>query len=119
MLFRSRIEVAGEAEWHVRPNDMGTGIWWTTPVLLWLFVDLRRILRDPRSAALLFGAMAVAVGLLFFHGTGFRQRGFNRFSLDYLPVLLTVIAPLCIEGRRRWITLGMVAWSVAYFRWLI
>ena len=98
---------------------MGTGIWWTTPALLWLWVDWRRILRNPRSAALLVGALIVAVALLFFHATGFRQRGFNRFSLDYVPVLLAVTAPNCIVGWRRWTTLGMTAWSVLYFGWLI
>ena len=114
-----RIEVAGERETHLRPNRMGTGIWWTTPLLLWLFVDFRRILANPDERAWLIAAGMVYVALLFYHNTGYDQRGFNRFSLDYVPVLLAMIAPRCIDGRRRWVTLIMVAWSVVYFRWVI
>ncbi len=116
---RHEITVAGKREVHYRPNDMGTGIWWTTPLLLWLFFDLRRILRDPASRSVLAAAAVVYVGLLFFHATGHVQRGYNRFSLDYLPALMAVIGPGCLRGWRSWVSLGMIAWSVVYFTWLI
>ena len=113
------IEVAGEQEVHLRPNRLGTGIWWTTPLLLWFFVDFRRIVREPLDRAWLLAAAAAYVGLLFYHSTGYEQRGFNRYSLDYVPVLMTLLAPYCTVGPRRWITVVMAAWSVVYFRWLI
>lgn len=116
---RHVITVAGREEVHWRPNVQGTGIWWTTPLLLWLFVDLRRILRDPARRALLLAAAVTYAALLFFHATGADQRGYNRFSLDYLPVLLAVVAPWACTGRRRWAAPLLVAWSVVYFRWMI
>ncbi|MCH8966738.1 MAG: hypothetical protein IID43_03600 [Planctomycetes bacterium] len=113
------IQMAGKPEFHLRPNRMGTGIWWTTPLLLWLFLDFPRIVRDPRSRYLLLATALVAGGLMFYHSTGFEQRGFNRYSLDYLPALMAMVAPSCFASRRRWISVGMIAWSVIYFRWLI
>jgi hypothetical protein len=109
----------GHKEWHLRPNHMGTGIWWTTPLLLWVFVELRRICREPGDRKMLLGAALAYAALLFYHSTGFDQRGFNRYSLDYVPVLLALVAPTCCIGWRRWVSLTMVGWSVLYFRWLI
>jgi hypothetical protein len=114
-----RIEMAGETEYHLRPDFNGTGIWWTTPLLLWLLVDLRRILADPAARVLLVSSVTIYAALLFFHATGAEQRGFNRFSLDYLPALLAIVAPRCFVGWRRWLSVGMIAWSVVYFCWLI
>jgi hypothetical protein len=114
-----RIVMAGEEQIHFVRNRYGTGIWWTTPLLIWLFVDGRRILGNPRSRMLLVAAAAVFAALMCFHGTGFEQRGYNRFSLDYLPVLLVLVAPYCCEGWRKWLSLAMVVWSVIYFRLLI
>ena len=114
-----RIIIAGKEERHLRPNSKGTGIWWTTPLLLWLVIDIRRILSDPVRRTWLAAAAIVFAALMCFHNTGFEQRGFNRFSLDYVPVLLALVAPDVITNRRRWITLVMVVWSVVYFRFLI
>jgi len=113
------ITMAGQKEIHFRPNTACTGIWWTSPLLLWLFVDIRRILSLPAARWLLVAAGLVYVALLFFHATGADQRGCNRFSLDYMPALLAIIVPRCFAGRRRWISLVMIGWSVVYFRWLI
>ncbi len=109
----------GRRELYLRPNQWGTGIWWTTPMLLWLLVFLPQIWADPARRALLLAALLANLALLFYHSTGYQQRGFNRYSLDYLPVLLVLVAPACFVGWRRWVTLGMVAWSAVYFAWLI
>ncbi len=114
-----RIMMAGEPEYHIRPNRICTGIWWTTPILMWLFWDLRRILSDPTRRGVLMACAIVFVCLLFFHGAGQEQRGFNRFSLDFLPGLMALVAPCCFVGRRMWISGAMMAWSLLYFRWLI
>ena len=98
---------------------MGTGIWWTTPLLLWVIVGFPQLLRDGSSAVMLLSAGVVYGLLMFWHGTGAVQRGFNRYSLDYIPVILVLVAPLCCRGRRRWVSIAMIGWSVVYFRILI
>jgi hypothetical protein len=102
----------------LQPNPMGTGIWWTTPLLLWVFVDAIRLWRDGPSRWLLVCAGVVFACLMCYHSTGYAQRGYNRYSLDYLPVLLALVAPRCFEGRRRWISAAMIAWGVGYFLWI-
>ena len=87
--------------------------------MLWLWFDFRRIWERPAARSLLAAAVLVFVGLMFFHTTGEEQRGYNRFALDFMPALLAVIAPTCFAGRRRWVSLAMVMWSVVYFRWLV
>jgi len=114
-----KIRMAGREEVHLVPNTICSGIWWTTPLLLWLFVDIRRILADPTARWLLVSAAAVYAALLFFHTTGAYQRGYNRFSLDYMPALFAVIVPRCFDGRRRWFSVVMIVWSVVYFQWFI
>jgi len=114
-----RVVIEGEERIFVRPNMMGTGIWWTTPLLLWLFAAGPRLLRDRQATIWLAAAGLVYGLLLFWHATGAVQRGFNRYSLDYVPVLLALVAPTCCVGWRRWVSLAMVGWSVLYFRWLI
>lgn len=114
-----RVEIEGEQRTFLRPNRWGTGIWWTSPILLLLFADLRRILRNTDEAIWLASVGLVFAALMFYHSTGFEQRGFNRYSLDFVPVLMTVIAPRAFRGRRLWFVVPAVAWSVLYFRWLI
>ncbi len=114
-----RIEMAGKPEYHVRHNEIGTGIWGAAPLLLWLFVDLRRIARDPGRRSLLAAALVILVALMFFHTTGQTQRGYNRFSLDFLPALMVLVAPTCFVGWRRGVSLAFLVWGVYYFRWLV
>ncbi len=114
-----RVEIAGRQEWYLRPNTMGTGIWWTSPLLLWIVVDLRRLLRDRSAVVLLVSVAALFCMLMFWHATGTVQRGFNRYSLDYIPAILALIAPQCIVGRRRWVTLVMIAWGIVYFCYVL
>ena len=45
--------------------------------------------------------------------------GYNRFSMDFVVVLLAAVAPVCDAPGRRWVTFGFVLWSVWYFRWAI
>lgn len=105
----------GRREVYLHPNNMGTGIWWTTPLLIWLFVEFRSICRDRWRAVLLL-SVAMVYGLsTFWHATGAVQRGYNRYSLDYLPALLALLVPACLAGWRRWVSLAMIAWSVVYF----
>lgn len=113
------IKKGGEVQTYLRPNIKGTGIWWTTPLLLWLFVDARRVFKDKSLFVLLGSGIAVFCLLMLWHATGEVQRGYNRYSLNYLALFLAAIVPACIAGRRRWITLGMIAWSLVYFQILL
>ncbi len=110
------IAVGREREWYVTPNHWGTGIWWTTPLLLYLFADWRRTIGAPRERVLLMAGGLAYIGLMLYHSTGFEQRGLNRYSLDYLPALFALAAPGSIATpRRKWLTAGLILWGVLYF----
>lgn len=102
-------------EMYLTPNELGTGIWWTTPLLILLIIEWRRLFAEPRTRCLLLAGLAIYGALLFFHGTGYVQRGFNRFSLDYMPIVFASIAPACMTGWRRWAVPLAIGWSVLYF----
>ena len=107
--------------WLVRfvPNPYGTGIWWTTPLLLFLVTQWRRPWAQPDLRYLLTAAAAIFAVLMLYHTTGWAQLGYNRFSMDFMVVLLAVIAPVCDGPKRKWVTFGFVLWSIWYFRWAI
>lgn len=110
-----KIRIADTDQVFLQPNEMGTGLWWTSPILLWLIFDPRRIARNRDWGVLLAAAVLANIALMFYHSTGYQQRGFHRYSLDYLPVLMVLVAPVAVAGRRAWISSAMVAWSVFYF----
>ena len=107
--------------WLLRfvPNSYGTGIWWTTPLLLLVLVDWRRWWASPELRYLLTAAAAVFALLMLYHTTGWAQLGYNRFSMDFMVVLLAIIAPNCDGPKRKWVTFAFVLWSIWYFRWAI
>ena len=104
---------------RLEPDSKGAGIWLPSPLLLLVFVYGPCIWRDPQSRWMLLGAMVVFAALLLYHGTGEDQGGYNRYSLDYVPVMMGLIAPHVETGRRPWVVLACVAWSVTYFCFLI
>lgn len=93
----------------------GASLWMTSPLLLYGLWDVRRWWRDPARRALMLSSGLVIFGLLCYHTTGSVQHGFWRFGLDFAPIWLVVIAPYLCKGRRRWITLGCLAYSALYF----
>ena len=105
--------------YRVKPNVMGTGIWWTTPLLLFVFIDFRKVWSDRRNRPLLISAAVVFAALMCYHSTGYLQRGYNRYSLDYIPAMFAMIAPVVAHGKRRWVAAALVAWGVAYFTWFL
>ncbi|MFQ5490063.1 MAG: hypothetical protein ACE5GE_05010 [Phycisphaerae bacterium] len=115
------LPVPDEPWWLLRftPNTECTGIWWTTPLLLWVWVDWRRVWGQVELRWLLVPVGLVYAALMLFHTTGADQLGYNRFSLDFVPVLLAVVAPGWADQKRRGVALGLVLWSVWYFRWAI
>lgn len=105
--------------WRWRVSEESTGIWWTTPILLYLFVDARRIWREKKNRWLLAAVGVIFSALMLYHHNGWPQRGYNRFSMDFVLVLLALVAPQAMRGRRRYVTLLLTGWSVTYFVWIV
>lgn len=100
-------------------NLLGTSIWITTPILLFVLIGAREWWADPQKRLLMLGTLPVMLGLLCYHGTGFIQDGWNRFALDYLPIWLVVIASQTRPGWRSWFTVCCIAWSLLYFQEIV
>lgn len=111
-------------------NNIGTGILWTTPIVIWLLIAFGSCLAQPSTRTLLLCSLAVMLGDMCYHSPGFLQSGYSRFALDYLPIWLALAAgrmfdmpctkPVKIDqspwGWRNWVTVACVAWSLFYFQ---
>ncbi len=104
---------------YLRANTLCTGLIWSTPLVCYLLFDLRRIRRDPSRCVLLVAAAVVLAAQLCYHSVGQDQRGYNRYSMDYLSPLLAILSPFALHGRRKWITPVLIGWSLLYFQWLV
>jgi len=102
-----------------KPAVKSTGIWWTTPVLLVLFVDWRRVWAQGENRWLSVSVGAIFITLMLYHNMGYSQRGYNRFSLDFLLVLLAWVAPHVVGRWRSLAATLFCAWSVFYFRFIV
>ena len=78
---------------HLGISRHGLALWFTTPGFLWL---LRPERRTSQLTALTVTALLVAIPTLLYQNSGWVQFGF-RFSLDYTPLLLLMLA---FGGRR-------------------
>ncbi|MCA9674306.1 MAG: hypothetical protein KC464_04615 [Myxococcales bacterium] len=85
-------ELPGKAPW-LQISGHGLAMWVTTPALLLLLWPAER---PPLHRALWLTVAAVAVPTFFYQNSGWVQFGY-RFSLDYLPFLILLLA---IGGRR-------------------
>ncbi|HUU21366.1 MAG TPA: hypothetical protein VM389_02405 [Phycisphaerae bacterium] len=92
---------------HVKISLHGLALWVTTPALLWILWPSRPG-RDFTAVAVT--AALVALPSLFYQNTGWVQFG-QRFSLDYAPLLVLLLA----IGNRRFgrLFVAAVAISVA------
>ena len=113
--WRSRIETWGLFSTHYLPRNLtvfflslpwflstspfvrisrhGLALWFTTPSLLWSLFPKRL---DRTVVALWAAVLSTALCTLAYQNTGWIQFGY-RFSLDYLPLLLVIVA---LGGRR-------------------
>jgi len=87
---------------HIGISRHGLALWLTTPVLLWV---LWPAARTRQYAALAIAAVLVALPSLLYQNTGWIQFGY-RFSLDYTPLLMLMLA----AGGRRF---GKAFWALA------
>lgn len=113
------LEVPGweAGAYGVRPvlDSYGAAIWFTTPLLIFAVVGVRRWWADRMGRAMMLSSLAVIAGLLCYHNTGYVQPGYYRFMLDFVPIWWVVIAPLTVVGIRSRLTIAAVAWSALYF----
>ncbi|HKQ47622.1 MAG TPA: hypothetical protein VJZ71_06110 [Phycisphaerae bacterium] len=100
-------------------NQMGTSLWITSPLLLFVFLAAPSWFRDGPRRLLILATLPVMLGLLCYHSTGYLQHGYNRFALDFIPIWLAVIAGQTRGGWRTWFTLGCTAWALLYFQAIV
>jgi hypothetical protein len=99
-------ELPGKAPW-VQVSGHGLAIWVTTPLLGLLLWPKQR---DAVHRALWLTVAFVAVPTFFYQNSGWLQFGY-RFSLDYMPFLILLLA---VGGRRfGWGARGLVAIGIA------
>lgn len=99
-------------------NDHGASVFLTCPVLLAVVLTAPRWWQDPARRQLMLLSLGVMLALLMYHNTGWRQPGYYRFSLDFVPVWLMVIAPYLWGRNRTPLVVACVAWSIWYFRFI-
>ena len=100
---------------YVTFTTLGTGIFWTMPGLLFALLAFR--LREQRwlALALLAGCILPIGLLLLYFNTGWIQFG-NRFSMDYLPLVL-LLAALGMRSKPGWPEKLLIALSVVINMW--
>jgi hypothetical protein len=86
----------------IQISGHGLAIWFTTPILLWLLWPQQR---GAVHRALWVTVAFVAVPTLFYQNSGWVQFGY-RFSLDYMPFLVLLLA----VGARKltWVAKGLI-----------
>lgn len=109
---------------HGRPmvdvyDTPGTPLWFTTPVVIGVFVTARRWWADRARRALMLSSFAVMLALMGYHTTAAQGSGHYRYALDFLPIWLLCISPYLLgRSGRVWTGLAF-AWSIAYFMLLV
>ncbi len=93
----------------LKPSWWGLGVFFTTPLFLWL-VKARP--RDPRVAWAIAGTVLALVPDVTHGNVGFTQFGY-RFSLDVQPLLLILLATVFERGLSR-VAVAAGAASIAF-----
>lgn len=112
--------------WDIRAGTLypdvadvnGGSIWLTTPLLFAVLLTLPRWWKDRPRRWLMLATLPVIAGLACYHTTGAMGAGCYRYSLDFIPIWLVVIAPYVTTGRAAAWTLGCLAYSALYFNLL-
>jgi hypothetical protein len=102
--------------WRISPNAEGMSLFLTTPALALAF----RSRLQGLTAWLWLGIACTLIPLLTYYNTGWYQFGY-RFAMDFLPVLLVLVAigarDRITRGWQVLVVLGiaMNLWGVAWF----
>lgn len=108
-------DIRGRSLYAVVEKIDGGSIWLTSPLLLGVFVTARSWWRDRRRRVLMLGTIPIIAGLMCYHTTGAGGAGYYRYSLDFIPIWLVVIAPYTLGRRGAGWTLACLAYSTFYF----
>jgi hypothetical protein len=88
-------------------DPSGTSLLAASPwLLLSFFIPWNR-----NTLAVLVLVAGFAASLLFYHSNGFSQYNVQRYTLDWLPALLVVLAPALTLQRLEWVRL-LVLWGL-------
>jgi hypothetical protein len=108
---------------YLVPRDIGTSLLLTSPAYLLALAALPRIGRDRVVAGAALATAAIAIVNLAHFSQGWVQFGY-RFSLDFAPFLLLLVALgtevlLATRWRRAWaaVAVGLVAVSIIVQGW--
>jgi hypothetical protein len=110
-----RPDIRGGTLYLDRAGVNGASIWLTSPLLIGVFVACRRWWTDPVRRALMLGTAAVVLGLWCYHTTASYDTPYYRYSLDFIPIWLLVIAPYTTARRAVPWTVGCLAYSLLYY----
>jgi hypothetical protein len=101
----------------IQPSWWGLGLFFTTPVLIWL---VRARLRDPRVLGSLVAVALVAIPIVTHGNVGLAQFGY-RFSLDVQVFLFVILATVFERGMSRlaWLAGSASIAICAYAIWAI
>jgi hypothetical protein len=102
----------------LQPSWWGLGIFFTTPLYLWM---AKARLRDPRVAWALLATALVAIPIVTHGNVGFTQFGY-RFSLDFQVLLFVILATVVAAHgwSRRSVIAGLASIAFcAYAIWAI
>jgi hypothetical protein len=108
-------DIRGGTLYPVTDDIEGGSIWLTSPLLLAVFVTAPHWGRDRRARGLMLASFLVMFAVMGYHTTGAHRAGYYRYSLDFIPVWLVVIAPYLSGRRGIYFTLGCLAYSLLYF----
>lgn len=109
------LDIRGGTLYPVTDAIEGGSIWLTSPLLLAIIPTLPYWWRNRRARGLMLSSFLVMFAVMGYHTTGAQQAGFYRYSLDFIPVWLVVIAPYITSRRGVPFTLGCLAYSTLYF----
>ncbi len=109
------LDIRGGMLYPVTDDIEGGSIWLTSPMLLALIPTFPHWWRNHRARALMLASFLVMFAVMGYHTTGAQQAGFYRYSLDFIPVWLVVLAPYITSRRGVPFTLGCLAYSALYF----
>lgn len=98
-------------------DPKGNSLLFTQPILL-IGILLVRGLLAARAQAFGLASLVLALPVWFYHNPGYYGPGYNRLSLDYLPLWIASIAVLSRYAGApryvRWVSLGLCVFSIAY-----
>lgn len=99
----------GKGMLHLKDMDLwGTSLLSASPFIVFA---LRRNVQVPYRVWIWLSIVLIFSGILFYHNNGYHQVNAMRFTLDFLPLLMILLAA-GVRMADMWIFRGMVIYSV-------